>query len=274
MAMATPSLPASAPAASSEGREAVDAAGLPAVATPLAPDPGVAELLLWQLADSALPTGGFAHSGGLEAAWQHGEVRTRLELAALVETSLTQAGWNALPLVRAAHAAPERLAEWDRLADAFTSNHVANRASRAQGRAFHAAAERIFPRAPLESPAVGPAAGPSAATSRPAPLPAGLECGHWAPVFGAVARRLGLDEETAARLFLHHHVRGLLAAAVRLNIIGPMEGQAMQFRLAPRLSAVARESAGRSVEDLAQTAPLLEIWQAAQDRLYSRLFQS
>ena len=28
------------------------------------------------------------------------------------------------------------------------------------------------------------------------------------------------------------------------------------------------------VEDIAQTAPLLEIWQGAQDRLYSRLFQS
>ena len=28
------------------------------------------------------------------------------------------------------------------------------------------------------------------------------------------------------------------------------------------------------LEDLAQTAPLMEIWQGAQDRLYSRLFQS
>jgi urease accessory protein len=35
--------------------------------------------LLWQLADSAFPTGGFAHSGGLEAAWQHGEIRNSAE---------------------------------------------------------------------------------------------------------------------------------------------------------------------------------------------------
>ena len=89
-----------------------------------------ADFLLWQLADSAFPTGGFAHSGGLEAAWQHDEVRTRSELASFLEAALQQMGWNALPLVRAAHAEPERLDELDELCEAFTSNHVANRASR------------------------------------------------------------------------------------------------------------------------------------------------
>jgi urease accessory protein UreF len=29
-----------------------------------------------------------------------------------------------------------------------------------------------------------------------------------------------------------------------------------------------------SLDDLAQTTPLLDVWQGAQDRLYSRLFQS
>src|ERR1700749_2765699 len=92
--------------------------------------------LLWQLADSAFPTGGFAHSAGLEAAWQHGEVRNRNELVSFVEASLHQLGRAALPFVTAAHAEPERLEEFDIFCDAFTINHVANRASRAQGRAF------------------------------------------------------------------------------------------------------------------------------------------
>jgi hypothetical protein len=48
--------------------------------------------LVWQLADSALPTGGFAHSGGLEAAWQHGEVRQSSQLASFIEASLEQLG--------------------------------------------------------------------------------------------------------------------------------------------------------------------------------------
>src|ERR1700759_5303623 len=84
--------------------------------------------LLWQLSDSAFPTGGFAHSAGLEAAWQHGEVKNRGELASFVEASLHQVGRAALPFVLAAHAEPERLEEFDMLCDAFTTNHVANRA--------------------------------------------------------------------------------------------------------------------------------------------------
>ncbi len=212
------------------------------------------DFLLWQLADSAFPTGGFAHSGGLEAAWQHDAVRTRLDLVSFLEASLQQVGWNALPLVRAAYAQPERLAEWDEVGEAFTSNHVANRASRGQGRALWATAQKIFPRAGFP--------------------PAPPVFGHLAPTFGVVFRHLNIDLETTVRLFVFNHLRSLMAAAVRLNIVGPMEAQALQHRLGPAAEAVCAKSASCTVDDLAQTSPLLEIWQGAQDRLYARLFQS
>ena len=61
------------------------------------------DFLFWQLADSAFPTGGFAHSGGLEAAWQHGEVANRGELVSFIEASLHQLGHAALPFVTAAY---------------------------------------------------------------------------------------------------------------------------------------------------------------------------
>jgi urease accessory protein len=217
--------------------------------------------LLWQLADSGFPTGGFAHSAGLEAAWQHGEVRNRGELVSFVEAGLQQLGRAGLPFVTAAFAEPEKLEEFDKLCDAFTANHVANRASRAQGKAFLTAVERVFQRAPSDGITV----------KRPedrAPFY------HFAPVFGACLRRLGVEAETANRLFFFNHLRGTLAAAVRLNIIGPMESQALQHQLSTRAEAIIKTCEAFTVDEIAQTSPLLDLWQGAQNRLYSRLFQS
>jgi urease accessory protein len=87
-------------------------------------------LLTWQLVDSAFPSGGFAHSWGLEAAYQAGEVTTDAALARFLEDSLWQAGHTALPFVGAAYDSPARTAELDDLCDAYLVNAVANRMRR------------------------------------------------------------------------------------------------------------------------------------------------
>ena len=228
----------------------------------------VSQFTLWQLADSAFPTGGFAHSGGLEAAWQHGEVRNRGDLRDWLSTSLHQISRAALPFVNAAHTEPERLDEFDQLCDAFTSNHVANRASRSQGRALLSAVERIFPERRSPTRLDGEATQQRAGSETGAPF------AHLTPVFGAVMRSLDVPHATVARLFVFTHLRSVIASAVRLNIVGPMEGQSIQFQLSAQAESVALHGATLTLDDLAQTAPLLDLWQGAQDRLYSRLFQS
>jgi len=228
----------------------------------------LSDFTFWQLADSAFPTGGFAHSAGLEAAWQHGEVRNRDDLVSWVNASLQQLGRAALPFVVAAHAEPERWEEFDELCDAFTTNHVANRASRAQGKALLSAVQRIF--------SVGPAprlTSPKTENMKTANMPV-LRFHHFPCVFGGAMRRLGISRETAIRLFFFNHLRGVMAAAVRLNLVGPMEAQLLQHRLNATAENVLKKCESLTLDDIAQTAPLLDVWQGAQDRLYSRLFQS
>jgi urease accessory protein len=224
--------------------------------------------LTWQLVDSAFPTGGFAHSSGLEAAWQHGEVHGRTELVSFIEASLAQLGHASLPFVTATFDQPENLAEFDLLCDTFTTNHVANRASRAQGRAFLTAVERIFLERGVH------VASPSDDNTALKGGEGGAPYAHFAPVFGACFRRLEVSRETTTRMFIFNQLRAILAAAVRLNIVGPMEAQILQNQLSSQAEHVRQNCDQLSLDQITQTSPLLDLWQGAQDRLYSRLFQS
>ena len=216
------------------------------------------DLLLWQLADSAFPTGAFAHSWGLEAAWQGGEVPDLRALRQFVLDALEQGGRSVLPLLNAAHRDRARLPELDGIADLFLTNPVANRASRAQGRAFSSTCSRVWP-----TPAV---------SAVDALVRQGA--GHAGPAMGAMLAALDVTAESARHLCLYGTVRGVLAAAVRLGIAGSYDAQRLQHDTTAAMLAVAEHCRALDEHDLAQTAPLLDLLGASHDRLYSRLFQS
>jgi len=212
----------------------------------------------WQLIDSAFPTGAFAHSWGLEAAWHHGEIADADALARFVDGAVQGTAWAVVPLVNAAFISPERVPELDELANAFLTNDVANRASRQQGRTLLATAARVWPAAERER-LIRQAAGPYR---------------HLGPATGAVLRVLGVPLPTAQQIVLYGAARGVLSAAVRLGILGSYEAQRLQLACVPSLETQCRRCADLSEDDLAQVAPVQDLFQATHDRLYSRLFQS
>jgi len=218
----------------------------------------VSEWLTWQIVDTAFPTGLFAHSWGLESAWQHGEVADAAALRSFVDASVLQAGYATLPFVNAAYQSPGQLEALDATAEAFLTNAVANRASRTQGRTLVATAARVWPSAGLD-----------ALEARARQTHA-----HVAPVSGATFRLVGLPLPTVQRIVLYGAARGVLSAAVRLGIVGSYEAQRLQYECVTSLELVAERCARLSMDDVAQPSPLVDLLQARHDRLYSRLFQS
>jgi urease accessory protein len=213
--------------------------------------------IVLQLADSAFPTGGFTHSAGLEAALQAGELAS---VERFCTELVDQLAHGSLPILAGVHDDPARLAELDAFTRATLWSHVAARASRTQGRALLDVAARSFRHDTL--------------VEARARLSRNELDGHLAPTFGFVTRALGVPRDEALATFLHLGLRGALSAAVRLGCIGPSEGQALHHRLHPVLEAALARARTLTVDDVAQTAPVVELVQATHDRLYSRLFQS
>jgi urease accessory protein len=215
--------------------------------------------VLWQLIDSGFPSGGFAHSSGLEASLHHGRIADGAGVQTFARQALSQAGRGALPIVTAAFQDPGTLAELNRVSDVFLSNPVANRASRAQGRALLTSVSRSFPQTRLAGIEESLSKGP---------------CAHYAPVFGAVFHALDVNLTETQRAFLFISVRGVSSAAVRLGLIGAYEAQSMQTDLASSIDRTIERCGSLAPAEIAQTAPLLDLCQSTHDRLYSRLFQS
>jgi urease accessory protein len=211
--------------------------------------------LLLQLVDGAFPSGGFAHSAALEPSLH---LRGIGDLEPYVDEVLWQTGRSTLPFVRRASEAPTELAALDRLFDATTTSHVANRASRAQGRALAGSAGRIFEREDVLRIGEHARSGPA----------------HHAPIFGALFGALGMTTAETQVAWLHGVLRGVLSAAVRLGVTGPLEAQQIQWTRTEVLGRILVSCAELAVEDAATTAPLVELFGALHDRLDGRLFQS
>jgi len=285
--------------------------------------------LLLILSDSNLPTGSFVASSGLESTATHGlfhaapptgsDSTDSSNILAFLRNSVDTYARSALPFARDAHrvsaayaqreiaeldVALAALARIDALYDASTLNRVACRASCAQGIALLTLYGKGFTRSPFLLTSDDHASlldeQERDRESRAGALVAALKLrvrqgesddapGHLPVCWGVLAGALGLDVDRGAHLHLFLHARGVLSAAVRMNILGPYAAQqlllhAVKPLLCEAISSTTHLVSGALKEEIypelpteqlpATTWPLGEILSARHDLLHSRIFNS
>ncbi|KAJ5674761.1 uncharacterized protein N7477_004695 [Penicillium maclennaniae] len=231
------------------------------------------------LSDSALPLGSFAYSSGLESYLAHHKSQRANPVTSFhrfLKLSIASLASTSLPYVLAGYRAPETLDTLDNDLDASTPCIVAQRAS---------CGERAF-RVSFAVP-TGTDAGADAAVSAIDGFSDALKTkfdsqddlgpmGHFAPLWGAVCRAMGLDLHQTAYIFVLNHAKAVLSAAVRASVMGPYQAQnilASQTLQDTIISRIEREWE-TEVEQAGQVVPALDLWVGRHELLYSRIFNS
>jgi len=213
---------------------------------------------LLQLADSAFPTGGYAFSCGLEAAYQAGCLDRGERFPSWLEAACASfAAWE-LPFVSGiASADPTDSTRIFRLYDAQTLPEAARSASVRLGANW----ARILSRFNRD------------AAAWEVRMKADALPSHQVPVLAATLGFFDLAPDEIRQFVLWMFMRDQFSSAIRLGILGPMESASLHHRCLPLLARLG-DRASRNVDDAHRTAPLWDLAQGLHSRLYSRLFQS
>jgi urease accessory protein len=221
--------------------------------------PHLARLL--HLADSALPTGSFAYSYGLESSLTFGLVRTETEFRSYLYSFLQQVVGFDLPFVTSAASLPPAdleplLLEYD----AQLLTPALYRASLTQGKNWLKLLASFYPEAGLAE------LGHELAQRG---LPA-----HFVPLFGLSLGKTGFPAADIQLTYLHLALRDQLSAAIRLGFIGPMAGHLLQHDFYGIFESLLASADIRPYAEATRCTVLLDVAQILHDDIYSRLFQN
>lgn len=223
-------------------------------------------LMVLQYGDTGYPAGAYAHSLGLETAFDEGHIAGADGMERAVRALLTQQTVRtdavaAAECARAAHRLDTAaFCEADRRLTATRAPREAREASQRVGRQMLANAAVCEPDAWL-------GAVTTAVTDGDAE-------GNYACVVGAVLGRHGSAPDVAAALVIWSTISSLVNAAVRLGGITHVEAQRIITRLRPLAAELSRSAATSDAQRMAGSAPLFEIWSMRHEAAATRLFAS
>ena len=222
--------------------------------------PETAGIAAFLLADSRLPSGAYSHSAGLEPAVLAGldvdgvypYLLSRLHTVIRVETAAAVLAHRA-----ACGTPPSGFEAIEAALDARTPSAAQREASRRLGRGMLRLAGKLAP----GHPAV-------VELQRAAPKPT-------RPVaLGVTAAALGVGEPELARLCCYDDAQSVVAAALKLLPIDPMDATAWILQAAAEIDAVAADALRiQSAHDIpALSAPWMEHWAEDHTTRTRRLF--
>ncbi len=216
----------------------------------------LALLRLQQCFDSQFPVGAFAHSGGIETYANSSEFGP-YELTELLRNQI-DLGWGRLDLAAATLAwraarDPGRLSELGTEVSAWKPIPGQRLAGERIGRRMQVLASRLF----------GNLIGPLRVQPPQAPV-----------VAGALAGRLGAEEQPFLLFYAHSTLTAALASATRSMTLSPERSQEILIALQPRLIARVEDVIADPQASLFAATPAHDMRSHQQEFLHTRLFQS
>lgn len=213
-----------------------------------------------QHGDSFFPDGSLAFSSGLETLRNGGLVRDHVDIETFVLNQLRYR-WATLdrPAMAASHASADdhdsRL-RIDRLLEAMSLARESREGSCRAGATLLTVHEKL---------------GTEGAAAYHREVRAGRAPGHLNVVQGLVWRGVGLAETTAAAVSAHRLCTGLLSVALRLGLIGHVEGQRSLARLRGEITEILAAPVP-SLEDMWVYAPEADVAAMRHETETTRLF--
>ncbi len=222
---------------------------------------------LFQIADSAFPSGSFAHSYGLETLFENrgrdtplGELRDaiagawRRQLASLDAV----AGIRAWAAMKGGDVDTAVTIDRDLLSTKIARE--LREASVATGRSFLSVARTIVVHAGLEAFADQAERGQTP--------------GNFSVAFHVTAAAAGVEARAAATAYGYQSVAQMVSSLVRLGLLGHRHAQSMLASFGSEIMAGIDAALADPRRDPSSFAPALEIASMRHERQYSRLFRS
>lgn len=220
-------------------------------------------LRLLQVSDSAFPTGAFAHSLGLEAFAEAGELRSAADLAHLARIYLSAMSTSDCVALRASYGETslERLFLVDRLLAATKLARELRAASSSTGKRFLLSVVALT----VEDETLRCFA--EAARSGASP-------GNLAVGYGVVGPVLEVSVEEALRAFLFASAASLVAAGQKLVPLGGNVAQRLLYELGGEIEHSAMMSENLEVEEMHAFSPTVDARSMMHERQRTRLYVS